>query len=79
MFFPPIRTWFRVGFEQVSPSGSGSPTTESEPAPPSTSSPVPLSVAMTPLLWPEMRFRAPGVEGPKVVPYRLSLMAKCCA
>ena len=29
----------------------------------------------TPLVWPEMRLMAPGVEGPKVVPKELSFMA----
>ena len=32
-----------------------------------------------PCVWPEIRLSAPGVDGPKVVPYELSLMAKCCA
>ena len=29
---------------------------------------------MTPLVWPEMRLMAPGVEGPKVVPKEWSFM-----
>ena len=28
---------------------------------------------------PETRLIAPGAEGPNVVPYELSLIAKCCA
>jgi len=36
-------------------------------------------VAITGKVFPEMRLRAPGVEGPNVVPNELSLSAKCCA
>ena len=34
---------------------------------------------LTPLVWPEIRLIAPGVDGPKVVLYELSLIAKRCA
>src|ERR1700732_3017179 len=74
---PPIWTWLRVGLEQTSPIGSGSPTTVNEPSlPPSTSSPVPFRVLETPLVWPETRLSKPGVEGPKVVLKELSLIEK---
>src|SRR5581483_5152546 len=33
-------------------------------------------VVANPCVWPEMRFRAPGVEGPKTVLKELSLIAK---
>ena len=32
-----------------------------------------------PCVLPEIRLMAPGVDGPKVVPKKRSLMAKCCA
>jgi hypothetical protein len=32
-----------------------------------------------PCVWPEIRFRWPGVVGPNTVEYELSLMAKRCA
>src|ERR1700751_43391 len=51
------------GIEHMSPIGSGSPITVSDPLPPSTSSPVPLSVLTAPLVCPEIRLIAPGVEG----------------
>jgi hypothetical protein len=56
-----------VGAEQASPMGSGSPITVRDPVPPSTSLPVPLRCAITPLVWPETRLIKPGVEGPNVV------------
>src|SRR5208337_198893 len=59
--------WSRVGAEQTSPIGSGSPTTVREPSGPPFTSEVPR-VAVAPLVWPEIRFNTPGVEGPKVVP-----------
>ncbi len=57
---------------QRSPVGCGSPIT------------VPAGVTAElvcakPCVCPEMRFSAPGVEGPKVVEYELSLIAKACA
>ena len=68
MFLLPMVTWLRVAAEQTSPIGSGSPITVSEPSlPPLVSSPVPLRVAVTPLVWPETRLITPGVEGPNVV------------
>src|SRR5260370_32021469 len=68
MFLLPMVTWLRVGLEQTSPIGSGSPVTVSEPSlPPITSSPVPLRLAVTPFVCPETRFINPGIYGPKVV------------
>src|SRR5205085_7153097 len=34
---------------------------------------------LTPCVWPAIKFNAPGVEGPNVVPKLLSLIAKLCA
>src|SRR6516164_298793 len=34
---------------------------------------------VAPCVWPLMRSSAPTVDGPKFVPYELSLIAKCCA
>lgn len=72
----PMVTWLRVEFEQTSRIGSASPITVSELSPPKTSSAVPFLVAVTALVWPEIRLITPGVEGPNVVPYELSLIAK---
>src|SRR5262245_16359550 len=38
-----------------------------------------MSGVVAPWVWPEIRFSAPGVEGPNVVLKELSLMAKRCA
>src|SRR5262245_25856750 len=38
-----------------------------------------ILAGVAPCDWPAIRLSAPGVEGPNVVPYELSLMAKCCA
>ena len=73
-FLPVICTVSRV--EQSSKKGCGSPITDQS----TTSwlmSPVPPSMA--PWVWPAMRFKCPGVDGPKVVLKELSLIAKCCA
>ncbi len=56
----------------LSPVGCGSPMT------------VPFAVTAglvraKPCVWPETRFSAPGVDGPKVVENELSLIAKACA
>src|SRR5690242_12445079 len=57
--------------------GRGSPMTEVEGR---LTFPAALPcVMLAPLVCPEMRFKAPGVDGPKVVLKELSLMAKCCA
>ena len=37
------------------------------------------AVIVAPWVWPEMRFSAPGVEGPNCVLNELSLIAKFCA
>ena len=37
------------------------------------------SVGVKPWVWPETRLSAPGVDGPNVVLYELSLIAKCWA
>ncbi len=79
MFWPPIVPCAPVEGEQTSPIGSASLIIVSEPLPPSVSSPVPFNVSTTPLVWPEIRFSAPGVDGPNVVLYELSLIAKRCA
>src|SRR5450830_1839072 len=36
-------------------------------------------VCAKPCVWPDTRLSAPGVDGPNVVLYELSLIAKCCA
>src|SRR5215471_7566509 len=38
-----------------------------------------ISGVVVPWVWPEIKFSAPGVEGPNVVLKELSLMAKCWA
>ena len=58
---------------QASPLGWGSPITV--PLVAGTASPS----TENPWVWPETRFSAPGVEGPNVVLYELSLIAKCWA
>src|SRR5215469_15467251 len=80
IFWPDMVIWVRLGLEQMSPDGSGSPIT----------APVVAALAMFPLadrllvmvpanVVPATRLRSPGVEGPKEVPKELSLIAKCCA
>src|SRR5882724_3849319 len=69
MFWPLTVMLLALGEEQSSSAGLGSPIT------------VPLATlkdadAEAPWVWPEIRLRAPGVEGPKVVPKELSLNAK---
>ncbi len=74
MFLPDMLT-DEVVLEQMSPVGSGSPITVKPPFP-SGMTPLPgLTVLMTPLVWPETRLMAPGVDGPKVVLKEWSFMA----
>ena len=74
-FLPLMVTWLRVGAEQTSPIGSASPIRVRPPWPSATSSPDPLSVALIPLVCPEIRLIAPGEEGPKFELYELSFSA----
>ena len=41
--------------------------------------PEPSGASLAPCVWPEIRLAAPGVDGPNVVLYELSLIAKCYA
>src|SRR5580658_5796756 len=64
-----------VELEQTSPVGSASLTNVMPPFPSLiTEDSAPLIVC-TPLVCPEIRLMAPSVEGPKLVPYELSLIA----
>ena len=73
MFLPPI--WTCALPEHTSPTGSASLTRVKPPLPSGTVSPLSFCCMVTPLVCPEIRLRAPGVEGPNVVPYELSFMA----
>ena len=69
MFGPPIRTLAPVEVEHTSPMGSGSLITVNPPLPsPIQSLEGPFSVSTMPSVCPLTRLRAPGYEGPKVVP-----------
>src|SRR6266852_5648238 len=81
-------TFWNLGFDatQSSSKGRGSPMTAPVVAPPAI---FPLAVAGLPFglvgdrvpgkVFPATRLRAPGVDGPNVVPQEFSLIAKCCA
>jgi len=76
MFLPLIRTCNVVAEEHTSFNGSGSPIAVCPPLRSLMTEPpeIPFVVA-TAFVWPEMRLRAPGVEGPKTVPKELSFNA----
>src|SRR5437016_14431151 len=89
-FWPPIETLFLVGLAQASNRGSGSLITVSEPCfcagPDGAGQPVHAALPagksppqVAPKVLPATTSKAPGVDGPKPVPYELSLIAKCCA
>ena len=59
----------------MSPVGSASLIAVSPPLPSATTALPGLTALMTPLVWPETRLRAPGVEGPKVVLKEWSFIA----
>src|SRR5579885_609810 len=68
IFLPAIWTWLRVGAEQTSPTGSASLISVSPPLP-SLTSKLLLGFRLTaiPLVCPDMRLSAPGVDGPNTV------------
>src|SRR5262245_24381681 len=72
-FVPDIAAFGAAAGVQSSAKGRGSPMM------------VPLSTlfamsgVVAPWVWPEIKFSAQGVEGPKPVLKELSLIAKCCA
>src|SRR2546425_10654998 len=81
-------TFWNLGFDatQSSSNGRGSPITAPVVAALAT---LPSALAGLPFglvgnkvpgkVFPETKLSAPGVDGPKVVPQELSLIAKCCA
>src|SRR5262249_8296414 len=73
-FVPDIAAFAAVAIVQSSfaATGRGSPMI----VPLST---LPALSGVAPWVWPLIRFNAPGVDGPNVELYELSLIAKCCA
>jgi len=68
MFLLAIWTWLRVGAEHTSPTGSGSPTTDKVPLPPSVSlEEGALRFCTRPFVCQATKFIKPGVEGPNIV------------
>ena len=65
--FCPDMVRFVVFDEQTSPFGSASLITVDDPAPPATIAKLAAVVPVAPLVWPEIRFSAPGVDGPNPV------------
>src|ERR1700720_4205976 len=72
MFLPDMLK-YEVVEEQTSLAGSASLMSVKPPWPSGMTVPVVPTWLMTPLVWPEMRLMAPGVEGPKVEPKEWSL------
>src|SRR5271165_5779444 len=63
--------------EAISPVGSASDiSVPTPPGPGATSITVSVIAGDAPCVCPEIRFSAPGVEGPVTVPYELSLIEK---
>src|SRR5882724_8392197 len=73
IFLPLMETVSRV--EHLSNAGCGSPVTD----PATTSSAKNPTTLVAPAVWPEIKLRAPGDDGPNVVLNELSFMAKCWA
>src|ERR1044071_5578940 len=81
MFLPAIRFWSPAGLEHTSLSGSVSPIIVQPPWP-SAMACVAENIVngllgmIMPLVWPEIRLIAPGVDGPNCVVHELSFIAK---
>ena len=79
MFFP-VKLFWSAAVEQTSPTGSVSPMSVQPPFPSGVTWLVDmvagsLLVKAKPLVWPEIKLMAPGVDGPNVVVHELSLRA----
>src|SRR5882757_11317749 len=74
MFLPDMLKFLLVE-EQMSPAGSASLMSVNPPLPSATTAVPGLTALITPFVCPEIRLRAPGVDGPKVVLNEWSLIA----
>ena len=78
--FLPVKLFWSAAVEQTSPNGSVSPMRVQPPLPSGVTWLADMSVglllvASKPLVWPEMRLIAPGVDGPNTVLHELSFIA----